>query len=92
MKKTITLWSVMLLLVAMLLTACGEKQMKVSGTLASYDGMNLTVTGEDGNTYEITLTDDTELLSSHQPEIGDDIVVEYKEEDGALVAVKATVN
>ena len=41
--------------------------------------------------YDFEITADTVLDSDHQPEEGDPIEVEYKEENGKLIAVKATV-
>ena len=94
-KKKMVILVIAVAIITSLLAGCGAggsaKTKNVTGTLASTDGMTIQVNATDGKTYDFEITADTVLDSDHQPEEGDPIEAEYKEENGKFIAVKATV-
>ena len=95
--KSLKKFTVVLIAIAVataLFAGCGKvggSTKTITGTLAGTDGMVLQVETADGERHDIQITEDTELLSDHQPEEGDSIQVEYREESGNYIAVKAVV-
>ena len=89
-KRSVILRMAVAVMVSALLTGCGGGK-TVKGSISGFDGLIIHVAAEDGTAYDFEITDDTELDADHQPEEGDPIEVEYKEEDGKNLAIKATV-
>lgn len=90
MKKITALLLTLAISAAMLLTGCSSGQ-TVKGTIEAFNGLTIQVKAEDGTVQDFELTDDTELDADHQPVEGDPIEIQYKEEDGKNIALKATV-
>lgn len=89
-KKKITLVMMTMVVTSALFVGCGKDQ-SVKGTIAGFEGLTIQVNSDDGNTYDFEIADDTILDADHQPEEGDPIEVQYKEENGKNIAVKAVV-